>query len=196
MGSVIKFPSPADVPKVAHGLRAACLARIAESEAYLSARTGCFDYRRVRYERTLDEMLRLNLCDEDIVFDIGAGRTEFNISLRHYALSRAMYCPVDAVIDGTDLERWVPMRDAEFFVALELLEHLRSPGRLVKFVQRRTKKGFLISTPNPRTTDVLGMDSTHVTPISKRQLRNWDFEVYEESFYGQPADSLFAVWTP
>lgn len=48
-----------------------------------------------------------------------------------------------------------------------------------------------------RATDVLGMDATHRTPIRPVRFGLWDFqEVREASFYGKPADSLFAVWTP
>ena len=43
-----------------------------------------------------------------------------------------------------------------------------------------------------KTTDVLKIDSDHVTPITREMLRFYGMKVEERSFYGQPNDSLFA----
>jgi len=76
-----------------------------------------------------------------------------------------------------------------------LLEHLDDPGRLVEVMKAKATKGIVISTPNPMTTDVLGMDPTHKTEIHQKMLRGWGFQhIRKMNFYGQPRDSLFALW--
>jgi hypothetical protein len=141
-------------------------------------------------------MQRLGLCDSDTVYDIGAGMTEFDYCLRTEGDFKGRYIPVDGCIDGTDLETWYPPRDADFFVALELLEHLTKPNiyRLVRSMQFKCNKGIIISTPNPMTTDVIGMDRTHKTPVTPTILENLGFSWRVTSFYGKEADSIFGVW--
>lgn len=161
---------------------------------YLGARTGCYEFRRERYIATVDKMIGIGLSDSDTVYDIGAGWTEFDYCLRTEGGFKGRYIPVDGGIDGTDLEVWTPPRAAEWFIALELVEHLANPGNLISNMQRWCKKAIIISTPNPHTTDVLGMDHTHKTEIWPQYLQNQGFEVASDSFYGKPNDSLFAWW--
>lgn len=174
--------------------------RIRAADSYLAARTGCYEWRCERYDAALRAMYELGLDDDCTVFDVGSGWGEFGARLHtgdHLGAipsSRARYVPVDACIDGTDLNRWKPARAADFFVALEVIEHLDRPARLLNAMQRQATKGVIVSTPNPRTTDVLGMDETHVRSVDRFTLRAWGFEVREVSFYGTPADSLFGVW--
>jgi hypothetical protein len=168
--------------------------RIASCDRYLGARTGKYQWRRVRYLAALNALLELGVTHNSTVMDVGAGWTEFDYCLRTDGKLRSRYIPVDGCIDGTDLETWTPSRDVDFVVALELVEHLERPQRLVRALQEHSK-GIVISTPNPETTDVLGMDETHRTPIHRADLIDWGFTVERRSFYGQPADSLFAVWS-
>lgn len=192
--------------------------RIAEADQYLSERVATFEQRCHRFDCTLEAMYGLGLGDSSTVFDVGAGDGHFGVRLHqgryafHYrrpdgnpepvvttvdlAPSRARYMPVDACIDGVNLDAWTPPRRADFFVCLELLEHLRSPGRLLGYMTQTADRGVLVSTPNPETTDVLGMDRTHVSPITREFLELYGFHVTEASFYGQPDDSLFAVYSP
>lgn len=167
---------------------------IQDCDQYLGERTGCYEFRAERYSPTVKEMLRIGLKDTDTVYDIGAGMTEFDYCLRTEGQFKGRYIPVDGCIDGTNLEHWRPPRDAEYFVALELLEHLDYPEDLVGRMQTFCKKAVIISTPNPLTTDVLGMDRTHKTPITPAMLSNWGFSWRTASFYGKEADSLFGVW--
>ena len=133
--------------------------------------------------------------DPPVVFDIGAGATEFGRYLYSVGF-HGRYCPVDAAIDGVDLDEWTPPREADWFVCLEVIEHLADPFRLLDVMCERATRGVIVSTPNPYTTDVLGMDPTHRTPVYARQLEAFGFTVEERSFYGKPADSLFGVWVP
>lgn len=167
---------------------------IQDCDQYLGERTGCYEYRRERYAPTVREMQRIGLSDSDTVYDIGAGMTEFDYCLRTEGNFKGRYIPVDGCIDGVNLESWYPPRHAEFFVALELLEHLTYPGELVLEMIKACRKGIIISTPNPMTTDVLGMDRTHKTAITTEMLEEWGFTWSVKSFYGKEADSLFGVW--
>lgn len=167
---------------------------IQDCDEYLNERTGCYEFRRERYLPTVEEMLRIGLSDTDTVYDIGAGMTEFDYCLRTDGNFKGRYIPIDGGIDATDLNSWYPPRRAEFFVALELLEHLDYPHGLVSAMQQMCEKAIIISTPNPDTTDVLAMDRTHKTPIYWEMLEQWGFSWRTASFYGKPADSLFGVW--
>lgn len=168
---------------------------VANCDTYLAERQGHYDWRAIRYRAAVDLMrIAPGLSDLDTVFDIGAGWTELDFCLRNEYGWRGRYCPIDGGIDGTNLNAWSPPREAEWFVALEILEHLTQPIMLLEKIKLHASKGVVLSTPNPRTTDVLGMDDTHVTPIKARWLEDAGFTVQERSFYGQPADSLFAWW--
>jgi hypothetical protein len=98
---------------------------------------------------------------------------------------------VDAGIDGTNLDWWVPPRRADFFVALELLEHLEKPLVLLQSMVAFADRGVVVSVPNPEKTDVLGMDPTHRTVVTRGDLEHFGLTVIPKSFYGQPGDSLF-----
>jgi 2-polyprenyl-3-methyl-5-hydroxy-6-metoxy-1,4-benzoquinol methylase len=189
--------------------------RIALADAYLAARTGCFEMRCERYDAALEVMHGLGLDDSCTVLDVGAGMGEFGARLHagaglwdedwdgnRYSCegvsppSRARYVPVDAAIDGTDLEHWCPPRRVEFIVCLEVLEHLRNPARLLTEMIAHATRGVVVSTPNPERVDVLSMDATHRTPISRSLLEMAGMRVEARSFYGAEDDSLFGVWAP
>lgn len=159
-------------------------------DEYLDQRTGCYQYRTERYSAAASKMYPL--LDSDTVFDIGAGMTEFDYYLRVSCGWKGRYCPIDGGIDSTNIDDWTPPRDAEWFVLLEILEHLYKPAMLLEKIKQYATKGIVLSTPNSRTTDVLGMDHTHVTIIEFDMLKDLGFTVQERSFYGSPCDSLFA----
>lgn len=182
--------------------------RIAAAEAYLEARSGKYEWRCVRYDAALEALHGLGLDDDSTVIDVGSGWGEFGVRLHtgrdcmcppHHGFgcnlippSRARYIPVDAGNDGTDLETWLP-RPVEYMVALEVVEHMRDPERLLAVMAIGATKGVVVSTPNPETTDVFGMDPTHKHEITRSWLESWGFKVEARSFYGQPDDSLFGV---
>lgn len=172
---------------------------IAEHDEYLDERTGCYAYRAVRYSAAGTALHLAGLDHDHTVYDIGAGMTELDYHLRVALSWRGRYVPVDGSIDGTDLETWEPPRDVDYTVALELLEHLDDPGRLIAQLQAHTKRRIVVSVPNPRTVDVLGIDRTHRTVVTREFLESYGFKVTEETFYGgvfsngEP-DSLFGIW--
>lgn len=168
-------------------------------DTYMDERTGKYEYRAVRYRAAIDWMVSQGLDDSMTVVDVGAGMTEFDFCLRAEYGWRGRYIPVDGGIDGTDLNTWVPPRDAHFFVAMELVEHLNEWRTLLSRMQARATKGVVLSTPNPFTTDVLGMDPTHVTEVYPVELEGMGYTVTEETFYGGvfsggKPDSLLATW--
>lgn len=167
---------------------------------YLASRTGKYEWRSVRYEAASAAiLLSEQLTDDSTIYDIGAGWTEFDYHMRTRLNWKGRYIPIDGGIDGTDLNYWYPRRDVEFTVALEILEHLEDPGALVELLQWRTKHRMVVSVPNPRTVDVLAIDPTHITVVTREMLESWGFNVVERTFYGgvwsngEP-DSLFGVW--
>lgn len=173
---------------------------IANCDQYMDDRTGKYEYRAVRYRAAIEWMLANGLDDSMTVVDVGAGMTELDYCLRVEYGWRGRYIPVDGGIDGTDLNVWVPPREAHFFVALELVEHLVNWEWLVQRMQTKAIRGVVLSTPNPKTTDVIGMDPTHVCEVSQSELElRHGFEVEERTFYGGvfsdgKPDSLFATW--
>lgn len=173
---------------------------VGNCDDYLADRTGRYEFRAIRYRHAIETMIANGLDDTMTIFDIGAGMTEFDYCLRKEYDWRGRYIPIDGGIDGTDLNTWAPPREAHWFVALEILEHLKWWDALIEAMKPMATKGIVVSTPNPRTTDVLGMDPTHRVAIQPAHLEYRDFTVTEETFYGgvfsegQP-DSLFGVWT-
>lgn len=173
---------------------------IQNCDNYMDERTGKYEYRAVRYRHAIDTMYAHGLDDTMTIFDVGAGMMEFDYTLRAEYNWRGRYIPIDGGIDGVDLNYWTPPRDGHWFVALELVEHLTRWEFLVKQMQHKASQGIVVSTPNPRTTDVIGMDPTHVVAVQPEHLEYHDFQVTEETFYGgvfsngEP-DSLFGVWT-
>lgn len=172
---------------------------VGNCDDYLAERTGKYEYRAIRYRATADAMFRNGLTDADTVFDIGAGWTEFDYCLRKEYDWRGRYIPIDGGIDGTDLEVWTPPRHAEWFVALEIAEHLSNVTMFLTKMQMYATNGVIVSTPDPVTTDVLGMDPTHKTPIYREYLETLNFKVQNKYFYGGvfsqgQTDSLFGIW--
>ena len=171
-------------------------------DGYIQERAGRYETRAVRYRRAIEAARNLGLCDEDILADIGAGYTELDYALRAEAHWRGRYVPIEGAFDGVDLNTWEPPRDFDFFVALEILEHLDDPFALVERMKKHTRKGIIVSVPNPRVVDVLAMDDTHTIAIDADMLLRSGFSVTEATFYGghysngTPNDALFAVWTP
>lgn len=172
---------------------------IENCDNYLAERTGKYEQRAIRYRHAIQAMIAAGLDDTMTIMDVGAGWTEFDYCLRVEFGWRGRYIPIDGGIDGTDIETWDPPREVDWVVALEILEHIYTPYSQTKKLQEKARKGMVFSTPNPRTTDVLGMDSTHVICIDANLMRTSGFKVTEETFYGgrfsngEP-DSLFGIW--
>ncbi len=172
------------------------LDRIHEAENYLRCPRGTtYAGRRARYDAAADRLYSAGISNTDILADVGAGWTELDVCLRVDWGWRGRYVPVDAWLDGVDLNQWTPPRAFDWFAALEVLEHLNEPERLVRTLQEHATKGVVVTTPNPEVWDVRAMDPTHVSPITTTALKEWGFQTGLLTFYGKYQDGIVGLWT-
>lgn len=168
---------------------------------YLSEREGKYEYRAIRYRAAIDKMFEMGLDNSMTVVDVGAGMTEFDYCLRAEYDWRGRYIPVDGGIDGTDIRTWVP-RNAHFFVALEILEHLEDWVSPTIRMKNAASHGIVISTPWDKACDVIAMDPTHIGAVTSDDLAEQGFDVTYHNFYGSTygehmgKDALMGVWKP
>ncbi|MFF3669080.1 hypothetical protein [Microtetraspora malaysiensis] len=168
--------------------------RVQRCEEYIRRPRRPYAERKARYQAAADRLYLGGLSNLDILVDVGAGLTELDVCLRVEHGWRGRYVPVDGWLDGVDLNTWEPDRCFDWFAALEILEHLNEPGRLVEVLQKHATRGLVVTTPNPDVWDVLAMDSTHVTPISRAMLEEWGFQTTLHTFYGKYQDGLTGLW--
>jgi hypothetical protein len=166
---------------------------------YLNERTGKYDYRAVRYRKAADWLFLNGLTDEHTIVDIGAGWTEFDYCLRKEYDWRGRYIPIDGGINNIDLNNWVPERNVDFFVALEILEHLHNPVRLLNEMQNHSNIGVVLSVPDPEKVDVFGLDETHVIEVTTQMLEEQGVTAVSEQLYGGvfsdgDNDALMGYW--
>lgn len=186
------------MPSIVEGLGSGSLMQ--DCNTYIGAREGSYLFRTRRYKQAaaclgLDPSLptRHALTDNDTLVDVGACMTEFDVYLRSIGW-RGRYVPVDAAIDGTDLNKWEPTRMFEWFVGIEIVEHIKDPIGLINVMQEFATKGVVLTTPNPDVVDVLEIDPTHVSSVSQRQLEAMGFTVYPVPAFGVEGDTLLAAW--
>lgn len=170
-------------------------------DEYMHSREGCYEYRSVRYAAAAQAMAssKHGLDNDDTVVDLGAGWTEMDYYLRRDMDWRGRYLPMDYSMTGVDLETWTPPRSFEWFVALEIAEHLHDPARFLSALQDAATHGVVVSVPDPRTVDVLAIDDTHVTTPGVELLESLGFTVFSKKFYGGvysqgKNDALLGVW--
>ncbi|MFC4562366.1 SPASM domain-containing protein [Nocardiopsis mangrovi] len=166
-------------------------ARIADHEYYLRRRSPS-PTRRRRFDHAADLLIKGGLNDDDTLVDIAAGWTELDQVLRIDHRWRGRYIRVDGAMDGVELNTWEPPFAREWFAALEIIEHLADPARLVSELVNAATKGVIITTPNPAVIDVRAMDPTHITPVSREELEAWGFKVRAEKLYRFGGDGLIA----
>ncbi|MCC6743414.1 MAG: hypothetical protein IT175_06100 [Acidobacteria bacterium] len=163
--------------------------------AYIKARPHSYEfYCAQRYDPVIDCLVRLGLRAGELVYDVGAGMCDLGrrmVERGHYP----RYVPVDGSIDGTDLETWAPAVTADFFVAVETLEHLRDPWRLVGEFERWATVGAVITTPNPEVVDVRSLDGTHVSELRPNELVGRGWTAHRISMFGTEGDSVLATWS-
>lgn len=167
---------------------------------YLNERTGKYEYRAVRYRKAADWLFANGLTNDHTICDIGAGWTELDYCLRKEYDWRGRYIPVDGGITDVDLNVWVPERQVEFFVGLEILEHLHDPIRLLKALKSSASKGLVVSVPDPDMVDVFALDDTHVIEVTREMLESEHLYVSSEQLYGGvysggTNDALMGFWT-
>lgn len=180
----------ADFEKARKGLSAAIEHR-QKWEHYRDTRQGTYEFRaRTRYKAVAHRLYWLGLRCGDSICDVGAGEQQF----LQYLYDRGWYGeyrPVDAVIDGTDLETFNP-RPATWYVCIEVLEHLHDWQRLLDLMRAAATRGIVITTPNHLAVDVIGCDPTHVSIVKPEDLLRRGMTVQPVSWFGKPHDSLIA----
>lgn len=165
----------------------------ASCHAYISGRTSSYEFRCIRYEAVYEQLKSMGLSNTDRIVDVGAGDGEFGRYLKEQGWS-GQYIPVDGLIDGTDLNTWIPNEAVEFFTSIEVIEHLYSPSNLLKTLGMFALKGAVVTTPNPTVVDVYAMDKTHISEVSAIDFLREGWRVVPQIFFFEPEDSLLA-WT-
>ena len=172
-----------------------------EMNAYLDKRIGTYEFRCRRYEAVCQklEVMGFETTRQNcrgIIVDLGAGRGEFGAYLRtRFSSSKHIYIPLDASIDGIDLDNFRPwIEGITFYTAIEFLEHLPhvSVMHYLSMMPYQAKKGAVITTPDPETTDVLAMDVTHKTPIHAAELMHRGWNVEHQRLFTEHRDTIVA----
>ncbi|TQF04743.1 hypothetical protein E6W39_24120 [Kitasatospora acidiphila] len=153
-----------------------------------------FSERSARYSVAADRLATGGLSDRHSLADIGAGHTELDVLLRTTHGWRGRYVPVDRWTGDVDLETWTPPMRWDWAACLEVLEHLQDPFRLLAELMSSALLGVVVTTPNPEVVDVLAMDPTHVTPITRQELANAGLYTSLHNLYGTADDGICGVW--
>lgn len=144
---------------------------------YLDSSTtyGTYANRMPEYMMVARELKMLGLQDDDVVLDVGAGSCDMDHYLRIECNWRGKYIPVDGLLDGTDLNVWTPSPGllVDWVVCIETIEHVFDPERLVRACLSAARYGAVFTTPNPDVVDVMAVDITHFSSITKEQLVEW-----------------------
>lgn len=158
---------------------------------YRDTRRGTYEFRaRARYKAVADRLFAMGLSDKHTVLDVGAGSCQFGQYLQELGWG-GFYVPIDAVLDGTDLEAWEPSSRADFVVCIEVVEHLHNPWRLIAAMMRASRRGVVLTTPNADAVDVIACDPTHLSVVLREHLEEV-FTVERHTWFDIPNDSLLA----
>ena len=166
--------------------------RFEQAEKYLQARTGKYEWRCIRYNHVYDLMVNMGLNNDDLIIDIGAGYGDMDYFLRHTCHFKGRYLPIDAALDGTDLNLWSPRVIASFIIGMEILEHLDNPYRMMDVMKENSRKGCIATTPNPAVVDVFAMDKTHKVSIPEIDFQRLGWNTYTANCFGKDNDSIIA----
>jgi hypothetical protein len=165
------------------------LAHVVKWQQYNEERRGTYEFRsKTRYKAVADRLFAMGLNDLHTLVDVGAGSCQFGLYLSERGW-RGSYLPVDAVIDGADLETWTAF-PADFYVCIETLEHVKAWNRLLVDMELHARIGVVLTTPNSESVDVLGCDPTHVSVIYPWLLLDYGQE--RHSWFGTHNDTLLA----
>lgn len=166
---------------------------VAKWITYRDTRQGTYEFRsRTRYKAVADRLFRLGLNSSHSIIDVGAGSMQFGQHMLERQWS-GKYIPVDAVIDGTNLETWkAPFPGPDFIVCIEVVEHLQQPNRLLFEMVQAARRGVVLTTPNSEAVNVLTCDPTHVSVVPAADLERDGFTVERHSWFGVENDSLLA----
>lgn len=159
-------------------------------QGYLRDRRGTYDFRcRTRYSYAWEKLLDMGLHDGDSVLDVGAGDCQLGRYMFEKGF-RGTYMPIDAAIDGTDLEyKTTALPISGWVVCLEVVEHVIKPLSLMAAMENVARRGILISTPNCRVVDVIGCDPTHVSVVTEAQFKALGYDTDTVCWFNDPKES-------
>jgi 2-polyprenyl-3-methyl-5-hydroxy-6-metoxy-1,4-benzoquinol methylase len=160
---------------------------------YIQSRKSCYEFRSIRYEAVFEMLNYFGLNNNHTVIDVGAGDGEFGKYLYNSGF-RGNYIPVDGMIDGTDLNKWIPTRRTDFFVAIEVIEHLENPIEMLRKLKQCADNAVVVTTPNPVVVNVKAMDKTHISEIRPEDFYKTGYKVVPQIFFFEPEDSLLGWW--
>ena len=167
----------------------------AECEAYLRAQ-GPWESRSRRYRAVWRALLQMGFMTGDLVVDVGAGMCDFARYMYRTENQQFRYLPLDGSIDGRDIEK---MREefpfGDWMVCIETVEHMHDPYGLLDVMKARANKGVAVTTPNPRVTDVLALDSDHKHAISIEEFIGIGY-LPEPITIHYEQDTLLATYQP
>lgn len=159
---------------------------------YIGNKHSAYEFRSIRYEAVLDSLRLLGLQDGDSVVDVGGADGEFGRYLNDVGVN-VDYKVVDGMLDGTDLNEWNPKESADFMVSIEVIEHLKVPRNFLQTLDNHSKKGVVLTTPNPHVTDVKAMDATHISEVYPADFYSEGYKVYPQILFFENGDSLLAI---
>ena len=160
---------------------------------YIGNRYSTYEFRSIRYEAVLESLRLLGMSDEDSITDVGGADGEFGRYLKENGHTGA-YSVIDGMIDGTDLNRWTPEAgSSDFVVSIEVVEHLECPQTFLKTLDCASRKGVVVTTPNPHVVDVKAMDATHISPTYPADFYSVGFRVYPAILFFENGDSLVGL---
>lgn len=159
---------------------------------YIESRHSAYEFRSIRYEAVLDTLKLLGLKDGDSLADVGGADGEFGKYLAEQGID-VNYTVIDGMIDGTDLNKWIPKEIYDFMVSIEVIEHLESPSRFLQTLDSSAAKGVVLTTPNPIVTDVKAMDATHISEVYPLDFYREGYKVYPQILFFENGDSLLAI---
>jgi hypothetical protein len=158
---------------------------------YMLDRKGDYAFRSAtRYRAVADKLFEMGLNDTHVLMDVGAGSCQFMHYLSRERDWTGRYLPVDAVLDGTNLEQWAPVCNVDFTVCIEVIEHLTMPHVMLQKIERATRYGVVATTPNPDVIDVLACDPTHVTSVPSTVFTGLGWSWESTQLFGKPDDTL------
>ena len=159
---------------------------------YIGNRHSAYEFRSIRYEAVLDSLRLLGIKSGDTIADVGGADGEFGKYLSEQGVD-VQYTVIDGMIDGTDLNRWIPKEIYDFMVSIEVIEHLESPSSFLETLDSSAAKGVVLTTPNPIVTDVKAMDATHISEVYPADFYKAGYKVYPAILFFENGDSLLAI---
>lgn len=159
---------------------------------YIGSRHSAYEFRSIRYEAVLESLRLLGIKDGDTIADVGGADGEFGKYLAEQGVL-VEYQVIDGMIDGTDLNKWTPTQHYDFMVSIEVIEHLKAPQNFLEVLDANSKKGVVLTTPNPHVTDVKAMDATHISEVYPSDFYRAGYRVYPAILFFENGDSLLAI---